>query len=109
MPSLDTEVRTRCPVELTVGVIGGKWKPVLLFHLISGAKRYSELQRLVAHASDRMLTRSLKELEVDGLVRREVFAEVPARVEYSLTEDGTTLLPILEAMNVWGTKRLSRS
>lgn len=95
-----------CPVETTVALIGGKWKPVLLFHLMSGAKRYSELQRLVPDASDRMLTRSLRELEADNLVLREVFAEVPARVEYTLTADGKTLFPILEAMSTWGSSRL---
>jgi len=94
-----------CPVEATVALIGAKWKPVLLFNLIGGAKRYSELQRLVPGASDRMLTRSLRELESDNLVLREVFAEVPVRVEYSLTADGTTLHPILEAMSDWGSKR----
>ena len=95
-----------CPVELAVGMIGGKWKPVLLFHLMAGTKRYSELQRLVSHASDRMLTRSLRELEADGLVHREVFPEVPVRVEYSLTTDGKTLYPILAEMSKWGEKRL---
>lgn len=95
----------KCPVETTVGLIGGKWKPVLLFNLMTGAKRYSELQRLVPAASDRMLTRSLRELEADKLVRREVFAEVPVRVEYTLTNDGKTLFPILEAMSVWGSNR----
>lgn len=94
-----------CPVEVAVATIGGKWKPVLLFHLMMGAKRYSELQRLVPRASDRMLTRSLRELEESGLVHREVFAEVPVRVEYSLTKDGETLYPILAAMSRWGTNR----
>lgn len=94
-----------CPVEVAVAIIGGKWKPVLLFHLMLGAKRYSELQRLVPKASDRMLTRSLRELEKDGLVHREVFAEVPVRVEYSLTTDGKTLYPILAEMSRWGTNR----
>jgi len=94
-----------CPVETTVGVIGGKWKAVIVFHLVSGARRYSELQRLVPKASDRMLTRSLRELEQDNLVSRKVFAEVPVRVEYKLTKDGKTLLPILEAMCAWGNKR----
>ena len=96
-----------CPVETTVRLIGGKWKPVLLFHLLSGAKRYSELQKLVADASDRMLTRSLRELEADKLVHREVYPEVPVRVEYSLTRDGKTLVPILEAMSAWGLQRSS--
>ena len=94
-----------CPVETTVGVIGGKWKPVLVFHLVSGARRYSELRRLVPKASDRMLTRSLRELEQANLVSRRVFAEVPVRVEYSLTRDGRTLIPILEAMSEWGRRR----
>ncbi|MCL3880726.1 helix-turn-helix domain-containing protein [Marivita sp. GX14005] len=94
-----------CAVESTVAVIGGKWKPILLFHLLAGPRRYSDLARLVPGASDRMLTRSLRELEADGLVRREVFAEVPARVEYSLTRDGRTLVPVLQAMSDWGSKR----
>ncbi|WP_195818678.1 winged helix-turn-helix transcriptional regulator [Roseobacter sp. MH60115] len=101
---LDTSVDD-CPVEVAVSMIGGKWKPVLLFHLMMGAKRYSELQRLVPRASDRMLTRSLRELEEAGLVNREVFAEVPVRVEYSLTHDGETLYPILVEMSKWGTNR----
>ena len=97
-----------CPVEVAVSMIGGKWKPVLLFHLMMGAKRYSELQRLVPRASDRMLTRSLRELAGDGLVHREVFAEVPVRVEYSLTTDGETLYPILAEMSRWGTNRQNK-
>ena len=107
-PALEFEIDRsieRCPVEVVVAAIGGKWKPVLLFHLMMGAKRYSELQKLLHDASDRMLTRSLRELERDGLVHREVFAEVPARVEYSLTQDGETLYPILVEMNRWGTQR----
>ena len=94
-----------CAVESTVAVIGGKWKPILLFHMLSGAKRFSELQRLVPQASDRMLTRSLRELEQDRLVTRQVFAEVPVRVEYSLSPDGETLIPILNAMSDWGRQR----
>lgn len=94
-----------CPVEFALKMIGGKWKPVLLFHLMMGTKRYSELQKLVSSASDRMLTRSLRELESDRLVYREVFAEVPVRVEYSLTADGKSLYPILAEMNRWGTQR----
>lgn len=104
---VDTTIE-KCPVEVAVAMIGGKWKPVLLYHLMTGAKRYSELQRLVSKASDRMLTRSLRELESDHLVHRRVFAEVPVRVEYSLTEDGKTLFPILAAMSKWGTQRQKR-
>lgn len=104
--NFDSDTSTEdCPVEFAVGLIGGKWKPVLLFHLMVGAKRYSELQRLISYASDRMLTRSLRELEADGLVHREVFPEVPVRVEYSLTHDGETLYPILAEMSRWGTQR----
>lgn len=101
---LDTTIE-KCPVEFALAIIGGKWKPVLLYHLMMGTKRYSELQKLVSNASDRMLTRSLRELEGDGLVHREVFAEVPVRVEYSLTTDGKTLYPILVEMSRWGTQR----
>lgn len=96
---------TECAVETTVAVIGGKWKPILLFHMLSGAKRFSELQRLVPQASDRMLTRSLRELEEDHLIIREVFPEVPVRVEYRLSRDGKTLIPILNAMSEWGSTR----
>ncbi len=77
----------------------------MLFHLLSGAKRYSELQRLLPGTSDRMLTRSLRELEADRLIRREIFPEVPVRVEYSLSEDGRSLIPVLDAMSEWGQKR----
>jgi DNA-binding HxlR family transcriptional regulator len=103
--SLVPASETECAVETTVAVIGGKWKPILLFHLLSGAKRYSQLQRLVPQASDRMLTRTLRELEDDKLIDRCVFAEVPARVEYSLTRDGESLIPVLNAMSHWGSKR----
>ena len=99
------KAQEECAVEATVAVIGGKWKPILLFHLLSGPKRYSELQRLVPQASDRMLTRSLRELEQDGLIVRSVFPEVPVRVEYALSPDGKTLIPILNAMSEWGGKR----
>ncbi|MGL4405749.1 MAG: winged helix-turn-helix transcriptional regulator [Notoacmeibacter sp.] len=97
--------QANCAVEATVAVIGGKWKPILLFHLLSGQKRYSELQKLIAQASDRMLTRSLRELEQDRLISRTVYAEVPTRVEYALTKDGHSLIPVLNAMSAWGTNR----
>jgi DNA-binding HxlR family transcriptional regulator len=107
MPVIDCIPSTEadCAVEATVAVIGGKWKPILLFHLVLGPKRYSELKRLLAPASDRMLARSLRELEQDKLIAREVFAEVPARVQYSLTQDGISLIPVLNAMSDWGSSR----
>lgn len=91
-----------CPVEATVDVAGGKWKPLILFHLMSGAKRFGQLRKLSGDISQRSLTLQLRELETDGIVFREVFAEVPPRVEYSLTELGQTLCPVLQAMKQWG-------
>jgi DNA-binding HxlR family transcriptional regulator len=93
----------QCPVETTLAVIGGKWKAVLIFHMVrGGAHRFAELRRKTHGISERVLTRQLRELEADGIVRREVFAEVPARVEYSLTEYGESLQPVTEAMCAWG-------
>ncbi len=96
---------TRCPVEATVSMIGGKWKPRILFKLTDNSYRYTELKRGLATVSDRMLTRSLREMELDGIVNRTVYAEVPVRVEYSLSDDGKTLLPILDAMVEWTAAR----
>ena len=93
-----------CPVEKAMSVIGGKWKLVILFHLSYGTKRYSELMRLLSDVSDRMLARSLKELEESRLINRHAYAEVPVRVEYSLDEKAKDLLPIIEALYQWGTK-----
>ncbi len=106
--SKDLPQEKLCAVEVTVSLIGGKWKPLLLYHLLSEKKRYSELQKLMPQASDRMLTRSLRELENDELINRQVFAEVPVRVEYSLSEEGRSLVPILKAMGEWGDRRGSR-
>lgn len=93
----------RCFFELALSVMGGKWKPVVLYHLgQEGVRRYSELKRQLPQVTDRMLTRQLRELEADGLVLREVFRQVPPRVEYSLTPQGLGLFPILLAMRDWG-------
>ena len=94
-----------CAVEATIAVISGKWKPILLFHLYGGTKRYSELHRLIPKASERMLVRSLRELEQDNLIQRVVFPSVPVRVDYSLRGEGKSLVPVLEAMSIWGNKR----
>lgn len=91
-----------CAVEATVDVIGGKWKPVIVFHLLSGTKRFGQLRRILEDVSQRSLTLQLRELEEDGIVHREIFAEVPPRVEYSLTKFGQTLSPLLNAMKLWG-------
>lgn len=98
-----------CPVEATLSVIGGKWKVVILFHLSHfGTHRFAELRRKIPGVSERMLTQQLRELEHDGVVRREVYAEVPPKVEYSLTDYGETLRPICELMCGWGKKHMKR-
>lgn len=94
--------KTGCDVEATLSVIGGRWKPVLVCHLLAGRKRFGELRRLVPNATERMITLQLRELEADGVVSRHVFAEVPPRVEYDVTAFGRTLEPILIDMQDWG-------
>ncbi|HUU74323.1 MAG TPA: helix-turn-helix domain-containing protein [Burkholderiales bacterium] len=91
-----------CPVEAALERIGGKWKGVALYHLLDGAKRYNELKRQVGNVTQRMLTKQLRELERDGLILRKVFPVVPPHVEYSLSEKGRTLKPILLALREWG-------
>ncbi len=91
-----------CPVEATLGLIQGKWKVVILFRLVDGKKRFNELGRLLPKVTQRMLTNQLRELESDGLVSRKVYAEVPPRVEYSLTELADSLMPILLQIKDWG-------
>ncbi|MGR3205642.1 winged helix-turn-helix transcriptional regulator [Bacillus glycinifermentans] len=91
-----------CPVEATIDIIGGKWKSVILFHLIDGKKRFNELRRLIPKVTQRMLTLQLRELERDGIVHREIYKQVPPKVEYRLTEFGQTLIPIINQMMSWG-------
>lgn len=95
-----------CPVEACLEVIGGKWKGVILFHLLGGTKRFNELMRLIPGVTQRMLTRQLRELEDDGIVARRIYAEVPPRVEYSLTEFGMTLEDLLRRLQQWGSDSL---
>lgn len=94
--------RTGCAVEVTLSVIGGVWKPVILFHLLEGTLRFNELCRRTPSATPRMMTLQLRELEADGIIHRQIYAEVPPRVEYSLTEMGHSLEPILLTMRDWG-------
>jgi DNA-binding HxlR family transcriptional regulator len=91
-----------CPVEASLDVIGGKWKGVILYKLLEQPRRFSELKRELPTITQRMLTLQLRELEEDGIVHREIYKEIPPRVEYSLTEFGKTLKPILIAMLTWG-------
>jgi len=96
--------RTGCAVEMTQSVIGGVWKPVLLWHLLDGKRRFNAICRLMPAATPRMVTLQLRELEADGVVSRTVFAEVPPKVEYELTPLGMSLKPVLLAMRAWGTE-----
>jgi len=91
-----------CAVEATLGLIDGKWKGVVLYHLLDGTLRFSEIRRKLPSVTQRMLTNQLRELEADGLIDRRVFPEVPPRVEYSLTERGRSLRPVIMALKAWG-------
>jgi len=95
-----------CPMELAVALISGKWKAVILWNLIEGPLRFGELYGLFPEISQKMLTQQLKGLEQDGLISREVYPEVPPRVDYSLTDFGKTLTPILQDINLWGKRFL---
>ena len=98
----DKETLPPCPVETTLLLIGNKWKVLILRDLLDGTKRFGELKRSIGSVSQKVLTQQLRAMEEDGLVHREVYAEVPPRVEYSLTELGESLKPILDAMLNWG-------
>jgi DNA-binding HxlR family transcriptional regulator len=95
-----------CSVEATIGLVDGKWKSVILFHLMSGTLRFNEIRRRIENVTPRMLTNQLRELEDDGLISRKVYAQVPPKVEYSLSDLGRSLEPILLALKVWGDANL---
>ncbi|WP_321505766.1 helix-turn-helix domain-containing protein [uncultured Methanoregula sp.] len=95
-----------CTVEAALDVIGGKWKPIILWHLRENVLRFNELQKGLPGVNSKMLTKQLRELEEDGVIRRKVYAEVPPRVEYTITDFGMTVLPILEALCDWGARYL---
>jgi len=97
-----------CPVKLTADIIGGKWKPLILFYLEGKTRRFGELQKLIPGMTKKMLTQHLRELERDEIVHRKVYAEVPPKVEYSLTKHGESLKPILKLMSAWGAKHRAR-
>jgi DNA-binding HxlR family transcriptional regulator len=97
-----SKVGYNCPVEATLKLIGGKYKSLILWRLVGSTLRFSELKAFVENATPKMLTQQLRELEADGLIERKVYAVIPPKVEYSLSETGITLKPILEAMYSWG-------
>ncbi len=95
-----------CPVESTLEIISGKYKPLILWHLADGTLRFNELQKLLPSATPKMLTRQLRELERDSLISRKVYPVVPPKVEYSLTDTGRSFIPILKDIRDWGDKYL---
>jgi len=92
------------PAEMTLNIISGRWKFLILYYLYRGTRRFSELRRSIPGVTQKMLTQQLREMERDGLIRRKVYAQIPPRVEYSLTTLGRSLHPILNAMCDWGKK-----
>lgn len=91
-----------CPVEVTLNIIGGRWKPLILYRLKDKVLRFSQIHRMIPEISQKMLTKQLRDLEEDGIITRVVYAEIPPRVEYRLTDLGMTVIPIQEAMARWG-------
>ncbi|WP_041532153.1 winged helix-turn-helix transcriptional regulator [Pelobacter propionicus] len=99
----------RCGVEVTLAVMGGKWKGLVLWHLRLKTLRFAQLQRRLRTVTQKMLTQQLRELEANGLIHRQIYAEVPPRVEYSLTDEGRRVVPILELMCQWGQDYLQKT
>lgn len=106
---VDVKSLPTCPVETTLTLIGDKWKVLILRDLMPGTKRFGELKKSIGSVSQKVLTAQLRDMEQNGLVHREVFAEVPPRVEYSLTELGRSLKPILDTMWNWGEEFKARN
>ena len=96
----------QCPVTYCMSKIGGKWKPIILFLITRGVNRFGILQRSIEGISKQMLTKQLRELEADGLLDRKIYAEIPPRVEYSITEVGQSLLPVIKSMKIWGEEHM---
>ncbi len=97
-----------CPVEVTLDLIDGKWKGVILYHLQDGRLRFGELRKRLPGITQRMLTKQLRALEQDDLIIRKVYAEVPPRVEYELSETGLRLRPVIDALRAWGEDHRAR-
>lgn len=99
---LHNGITYKCSIALALSVIGGKWKPLILWHLQGKVLRFGELKRILETITQKILTQELRELEADGLINRHVYAQIPPKVEYSLTEKGHTVLPILNIISKWG-------
>ncbi len=99
LPDMD---EAACPVTRCLAVIGGKWKPLILYMVLNGINRFGAMQRAAPGITKQMLAKQLREMEADGLLHREIFPEIPPRVEYSLTERGRSLLPVIRSMEDWG-------
>ncbi|MBL7805416.1 MAG: helix-turn-helix transcriptional regulator [Saprospiraceae bacterium] len=99
--------KSECPVSYTMSIIGGKWKPVILFLIAKGGNRFGVMQKGIVGISKQMLTAQLRELENDGVLERKIFAEIPPRVEYYLTDLGRSIMPIIESMKNWGEARMA--
>jgi DNA-binding HxlR family transcriptional regulator len=99
----------KCPVEYSLSIIGGKWKTVILWHLASeGIKRYGEIKKSLNGITHKTLSSQLKELESDGLINRKEYQQIPPKVEYSLTEKGKTLIPVLNSLCAWGSNHMPK-
>ena len=98
--------KINCPVTASLELIGGKWKTIILYSLLSGTRRFGEIAVRIPDISRKVLTEQLKELESDGLILREQYKEIPPRVEYSLTELGKSLSPVFRELEIWGTENL---
>lgn len=96
------DVIYNCPVDAAISMIGGKYKVIILYHLLSGCHRFNQIQKLIPNATPKMLTQQLRELEASGLILRTVYPVVPPKTEYELTEFGMTLMPVLETLCDWG-------
>ncbi|BAY21973.1 HxlR family transcriptional regulator [Calothrix sp. NIES-2100] len=107
-PKAENDTRLTCEVEITLEVIGGRWKVLIIRELIVGIKRFGELQRALPGITQKMLTQQLREMEDDGIIHREVYPQIPPKVEYSLTPLGKSLQPILNAMHEWAVKHSSQ-
>ncbi|MGD6817793.1 winged helix-turn-helix transcriptional regulator [Metabacillus sp. 84] len=102
---VNEEGKLKCSIEYTLRKIGGKWKTVILWHLgVDGTMRYGEIRTLLPGVADKVMSRQLKELEEDGFISRTPYETVPPRVEYTMTEQGRTLMPVLKEMHRWGTE-----